>query len=144
MNIYEAFGSDFKDAAKTFPLSEDASITLMPTSGEASRRAFEKLMEPYSVRLNAGGKLTEAENKALNVKFFANHIIKGWTGIRDSEGNEIEFSSAAAEALLGDKKLERFFLLIIKIANDEDSFKAARDENDLGNSLLTSNGLDDQ
>jgi len=144
MNIYDAFGADLIDSAKTFPLSEDASITLMPTSGEASKRAFEKLMEPYSVRLNAGGKLTDAENKLLNAKFFANNIIKGWTGIKDAEGNEIEFSPERAEALLQEKKLERFFLLIIKIANDEDSFKAVRDEDDLGNSLLTSNGLDDQ
>lgn len=144
MNIYDAFGSDFVDAAKTFPLSEDASITLMPTSGEASKRAFEKLMEPYSVRLNAGGKLTDAENRTLNAKFFAHHIIKDWKGIKDADGNEIEFSPDRAEALLLDKKLERFFLLIIKIANDEDSFKAARDEDDLGNFSPTSTGPESQ
>ena len=90
-------------------------------------------MEPYSVRLNAGGKLTEQENKDLNVKFFAEHIIKGWEGITDRDNNVIEFTPENAVKLLSDKKLERFFLLVIKMASDDESFGAAREEDDAGN-----------
>jgi len=133
MNIYEAFESNLLDDAKTFPLSDKASITLAPTGGEKAKRAFENMMKPYSVRLNAGGKLTEAENKGLNVEFFARHIIKGWSGIEDRDGNPIEFTPEAAEALLSDPKLERFFLMIIKMASDDESFSAVRDEDDAGN-----------
>lgn len=134
MNLYEAFENDLVDEAKTFPLSENASITLRPTGGDSSKRAFERLMEPYSVRLNAGGKLTEEENKALNIKFFAENIIKGWSGIKDRDGQEIAFSADAAKTLLADKKLERFFLLIIKMASDDESFAATREADDAGNS----------
>ena len=133
MNIYEAFESDMADEAKTFPLSDTASITLMPTGGEKAKVAFERMMEPYSVRLNAGGKLTEQENRKLNIEFFAKHIIKGWEGINDREGKEIKFSPETAIELLSDKKLERLFLLIVKIASDDDSFAAAREEDDAGN-----------
>ncbi|UIS25212.1 hypothetical protein [Erythrobacter phage vB_EliS-L02] len=133
LNIYEAFGTDLVDEAKTFPLSDTASITLVPTGGEKAKRAFEKMMEPYSVRLNSGGKLTEKENKDLNVRFFAEHIIKGWEGITDDKGEEIKFSPEAAKALLSEKKLEGFFLLIIKMASDDASFAAAREEDDAGN-----------
>lgn len=133
MNLYDAFESSLVDEAKTFPLSDTASITLLPTGGEKAKRAFERMMEPYSVRLNAGGKLTEEENKKLNVKFFAHHIIKGWSGIKDRDGKEITFSPEAAEALLSDPKLERFFLLIIKMASNDESFTAAREEDDAGN-----------
>lgn len=133
MNIFEAFESNLVDEAKTFPLSDTASIKLLPTGGEKAKRAFERMMEPYSVRLNAGGKLTEAENKKLNVEFFARHIIKGWTGIEDRDGNPIEFTPEAAEALLSDKNLERFFLMIVKMASNDAAFEAAREEDDAGN-----------
>ncbi len=132
-NLYEAFENNLVDEAKTFPLSDTASISLRPTGGENAKRAFERMMEPYSVRLNAGGKLTEQENKDLNVRFFAEHIIKGWSGITDREGKEIEFSVENAKALLADKALERFFLLVIKMASDDDSFNATREEDDAGN-----------
>lgn len=133
MNIFDAFENDLVDEAKTFPLSETASIKLMPTGGDKAKRAFEKLMEPYSVRLNSGGKLTKDENTQLNARYFANHIIKGWEGITDRDGKAIKFSPKAAEELLSDPKLERFFLLIIKIASDDESFAAVREEDDAGN-----------
>ena len=133
MNIFDAFETNLVDEAKTFPLSDTASITLRPTGGDTAKRAFERMMEPYSVRLNAGGKLTEQENKDLNVKFFAEHIIKGWEGITDRDNNVIEFTPENAVKLLSDKKLERFFLLVIKMASDDESFGAAREEDDAGN-----------
>ncbi len=133
MNIYEAFESNLEDTSKTFPLSDTASITLMPIAGEKSRRAFERMMEPYSVRLNAGGKLTDEENKSLNVRFYAENIIKGWTGIKDREGNDIEFSVENAKTLLSDEKLAGFFALIIRMASNDASFEAAKAESDAGN-----------
>jgi hypothetical protein len=133
MNLYEAFETNLDDTAKEFPLSDTASITLMPIAGDKSRRAFERMMEPYSVRLNAGGKLTDEENKALNVRFYAENIVKGWKGIKDREGNEIEFSAEAATALFTDDKLASFFALIIRMASNDASFEAKKAEADEGN-----------
>lgn len=133
MDIYAAFENKLVDEAKEFPLSETASITLRPIGGETARRAFEKMMEPYSVRLNAGGKLTDTENRDLNARFYAHHVIKGWKGIKDREGKEIKFSADAAETLLKDKALERFFTMILKMSADDDSFRETRDEDDSGN-----------
>jgi len=133
MNLYEAFESNLDDTAKEFPLSDTASITLMPIAGDKSRRAFERMMEPYSVRLNAGGKLTDEENKALNVRFYAENIVKGWKGIKDREGKEIKFSPEAATALFSDEKLAGFFALIIRMASNDASFEAKKAEADEGN-----------
>lgn len=133
MNLYEAFESSLLDEAKTFPLSDDASITLRPTAGDKARRAFEKLMEPYSVRLNSGGELTEEENRKINVKHYANNVITDWAGIKDRAGEDIAFSPEAAEKLLSDKKLEKFFLLIVRMASNEKAFAEARAEDDAGN-----------
>jgi len=133
MNLYEAFETNLDDTAKEFPLSDTASITLLPVAGEKSRRAFERMMEPYSVRLNAGGKLTDEENKTLNVRFYAENIVKGWKGIKDRENNEIEFSVENAKALFSDEKLAGFFALIIRMATNDASFEAAKAEADAGN-----------
>lgn len=134
MNIYEAFEQEpLVDEAKSFPLSDTASISLRPLTGETSKRALEKLMEPYAVRLKNGGSLTDEENKTLNAKFYSQNIIKGWKGLTDRDGKEIKFSPSAAEALLLDPKMERFFALIVKIAAEEDQFRAERTEDDAGN-----------
>lgn len=134
MNIFEAFERNLVDEAKEFPLSDTAFITLLPVGGEKARRAFERMMEPYSPRLNAGGKLTEEENKALNVKFYAEHVVKGWRGVKDRDNKEIKFSPDAAKALFSDKRLEGFFALIIRMAANDAAFEAARAEEDEGNS----------
>lgn len=133
MNLYEAFENNLNDAAKTFPLSDTSSVTLMPIAGEKARRAFERMMEPYSIRLNSGGKLTEEENKSLNVRFYAENIVKGWTGLLDREGNEIEYSVENCKKLLSDEKLAPFFALLIKMASNDASFEAERNESDVGN-----------
>lgn len=134
MNIYEAFERDLTEDAKEFPLSDTAYITLLPVGGEKARRAFERMMEPYSPRLNAGGKLTDTENKDLNVRFYAEHIVKGWRGFKDRDNKEIKFSKEAATALFSDKKLEQFFALVIRMASNDAAFEAARTEEDEGNS----------
>lgn len=133
MNIFEAFERNLVDEGKEFPLSDVAHITLLPVGGEKARRAFERMMEPYGPRLSAGGKLTEEENKQLNVRFYAEHIIKGWRGLKDRENKEIKFSVDAAKALLSDEKLAPFFALIIRMASNDAAFEAARDEADAGN-----------
>jgi hypothetical protein len=134
MNLYEAFERNLVDEGKEFPLSDTANITLLPVGGDKARRAFERMMEPYSPRLNAGGKLTEEENKSLNVRFYSEVIIKGWTGIQGRDGENIPFTADNAKKLLSDEKLAGFFALIIRMASNDAAFEAARAEEDEGNS----------
>lgn len=131
MNIYEQYGTPVSQEPKTFPLSEDSSITLLPMGSDKARRAFERLMEPYSPRLNAGGKLTEEESNKLNVRFFAETVVVGWEGLKDREGELIPHSADAAKALFSE--VPRFFALIVKIATNEDSFETNKTEADSGN-----------
>ena len=132
-NLYAAFEKKLEDGAKEFPIGEDAFITLMPAGGDKARRAFEQMMEPYAIRLNNGLKLTPEENKALNVRFYAETIVKGWRGLFDAGGKEIVYSSDACKQLLADPKLEPFFAMLIRISSDDASFEAAKTESDVGN-----------
>lgn len=130
MNIYEAFERNLEDTPKEFPLSDTCFITLLPMGGDKARRAFEKMMEPYGPRLNAGGKLTEQENKDLNVRFYSEYIVKGWRGMLGRDKEEITFSADNAKALFADEKLQSFFALIIRMASNDAAFEAARAEDD--------------
>lgn len=133
MNIFEAFERNLIDEPKTFPLSETASITMLPTGGDKARRAFERMMEPYGPRLNAGGKLTDEENKKLNVRFYAEYIVKGWTGIKGRDKEDIPFSVENAKKLFEDEKLAGFFALIIRMSQNDEAFQSAASETDEGN-----------
>lgn len=120
MNLYEQFDVQVSQDAKTFPLGEKESIDLLPMGSDLAKRKFEQMMEPYQPRLNAGGKLSEDENKSLNIRFFSEVIIRGWKGLTDKEGKEIKFSVENAKNLL--EALPRFFSMIIRMASDEEAF----------------------
>lgn len=132
MDIYSTFDVQLSEDAKTFPLSDDASIDLLPMGSEFSRRKFEQMMEPYQARLKAGGELTEQEATKLNTRFFAEVIIKGWKGLKDKEGKDIKFSVENAFKLL--EALPRFNALIARMAADESAFQIAKVEEEVGNS----------
>lgn len=138
MNIYEQFDVQVSQEAKTFPLSDDASIDLLPMGSDFAKRKFDQIMAPYQPRLNAGGKLTEEENKRLNLKFFSEVIVRGWRGLREAPteegklGKEIKYTPEAAAKLF--EALPRFFALVVRIASDEDSFVIEQIKADEGNS----------
>lgn len=142
MNIFEVFDKQVSQDAKTFPLSEDASIDLLPMGSDLARRRFEQLMEPYQARIKAGGELTEEEAKKVNTRFFAEVIITGWKGIREAPtdeekaakkpGKEIKFSAENAFKLL--EALPRFNALIARMAADESAFEIAKVEDEEKNS----------
>lgn len=132
MNLYEAFDVQVSQDAKTFPLSETASIDLLPLGSDVAKRKFDQLMEPYQARLNAGVKLTEDENKKLNIRFFSEVIVRGWVGMKDSENKDIKFSPANAAKLF--EALPRFFALVLKLASDEDAFTITKNGDEEKNS----------
>jgi hypothetical protein len=132
MNLFEAFDVQVSQDAKTFPLSEDASIDLLPLASDVAKRKFEQLMEPYQARLNAGIKLTEDENKKLNIRFFSEVIVRGWKGLKDADGKDVKYSTENAAKLF--EALPRFFALVLKLASDEDSFTVQKVEDEEKNS----------
>lgn len=132
MDLYGTFDVQLSEDAKTFPLSDDASIDLLPMGSEYARRQFEKMMEPYQPRLKAGGELTEEEAKKLNTRFFAEVIIKGWKGLKDKDKKDIKFTSENAYKLL--EALPRFNAMIARMAADESAFEIKKTEEDEGNS----------
>lgn len=142
MDLYAAFDVKVSQDAKNFPLSDDSSIDLLPLASEVAKRQFDELMEPYQARLSAGYKLTEEENKKINIKFFSETIVRGWAGLRAAPteeqkankepGDLIPYTPEAAAKLFD--ALPRFFALIVKLASDEDAYTLAKTADEEKNS----------
>jgi hypothetical protein len=130
MDLYDVFDVQVSQDAKTFPLGDGASIDLLPLSSDIAKRKFDELMDPYQSRIAAGVKLTEEENKKINLKFFAETIIRGWKGLREKPtaeqaankepGDLIPYTPENATKLF--EALPRFFAMVFKLASDEDAF----------------------
>jgi hypothetical protein len=132
MNLFDAFDVQVSQDAKTFPLSEDASIDLLPLASDVAKRKFDQLMEPYQARLSAGVKLTEDENKKLNIRFFSETIVRGWVGLKDADGKDVKYTPENAAKLFD--ALPRFFALVLRLASDEDAFTIQKVEDEEKNS----------
>lgn len=135
MNLFETFSKpEMAETAKEFPLGIDAFITLLPTNGEKSKRAFQKMMEPFAPRLKANHPLTENEVKDLNIRHFADTIIVNWRGLKGEKDEEITYSKENAKLLLTNPKLEGFFDLIARMAQNDAAFSEEQAQEDEGNS----------
>lgn len=142
MNLYDVFDVKVSQDAKNFPLGDGASIDLLPLASDVAKKAFDDLMEPYQSRIAAGVKLTEEENKKINLRFFAETICRGWNGLRakptseqvaaKEPGDLIPYSPEAATKLF--EALPRFFALVFKLASDEDAYTVKKTADEEKNS----------
>lgn len=91
-------------------------------------RAVEKLARKFGkrVRQPTGRKLL-----ALMRPLYARHVVLGWRGVKDSDGNEIPFSPSAAEELL--KEFPDLYDEVIARSNDLSLFRKEQLEADSGN-----------
>lgn len=142
MDIYSAFDVQVSQDAKNFPLSDDSSIDLLPLGSDVAKKAFDALMEPYQSRISNGLKLTDEENKKINIRFFSETVVRGWTGLRakptaeqaaaGEKGDLIPYTPENAAKLF--EALPRFFALIFKLASDEESFAVKKTADEEKNS----------
>lgn len=66
------------------------------------------------------------------------HILFGWEGLEDAEGEEVKYSPARALEYL--KKYRKFRVGILELAQDEALFKAEQMEGEAKNSSNVSDG----
>lgn len=83
----------------------DGTPVLKLAPATADNKAYQNAMfrSRNAVRRATSKKLTQAqidEGIERNKKLYAEHVIKGWSGVTDSSGNEVPFSKAACAAFL--------------------------------------------
>jgi len=102
----------------------EAGIEIKVTSIDNSkyRACVEALLKPHLRRIRAG--LIELEEKSKLIRpAVAKYILVDWKGIEDDEGNNIEYSVAKAEEILGDGAFSNFYDFVLTCSNDHSLFR---------------------
>lgn len=63
----------------------------------------------------------------------ARHLLVGWEGLEEDDGEDIPFSTAKAVELLTDPECEPLFNMVMEISQDEALFRKEEDEADASN-----------
>lgn len=100
-NIYAKFGSDAKKEVEGVPFIVDAETNAHILIARWSGRNVAHALEQAELTKQNPDKSVE-ELEPLRVKVFAKHLIKGWQGITDINGNELPFTTENAIKLLSD------------------------------------------
>lgn len=116
-------------------------LRIASTATRKFRDAMEAAMLPYRelIRADVGKdkehrKFTEQMRADLLREVVAVHVLIGWEGLEDDEGQPVPYSKAAALALLSDPGMHRLLTWIEAAAANEDVYRAERLECDRGNS----------
>lgn len=105
MDLYKAFltNSTLENEGVRVDYGSDTyfRITRMGPSNQRYQRGLAKLQKSQAKVLESGTLDAEEQRKIL-LALFLDHILLDWEGVKDREGNLLEFSREAAEKLFTD------------------------------------------
>ncbi len=84
------------------------------------KRAYNRMVKPNEDRV-LSGEITEDEMKGLLAVVYAEAVILGWEGIKDSDGKEVAYSKELAIELL--QFFPDLFTLIINSAHSRSNYQ---------------------
>lgn len=100
-NIYAKFGSDAKKEVEGVPFVLDEETNAHILVARWSNRNVAHTLEQAELTKQHADKTSE-ELEPLRVEVFAKHLIKGWQGVTDINGEELPFTTENAVKLLKD------------------------------------------
>lgn len=100
-NIYAKFGSDAKKEVQGMPFVVDEETNTHILVARWSNRNVAHTLEQAELTKKYPD-LSQEELEPLRTEIFAKHLIKGWQGICDINGEELSFSTENAIKLLQD------------------------------------------
>ncbi len=137
MSLYGIFETDKEAEQKGFELciqDNGSQITFwLARAGGANRKFASRMQELMRPHQHAASTNNMADETASGIlcKALAEAVIIRWEGVTDRDGNEVEYTAAAAETLL--KDLPDLRDLIFEEAKRASNFLAVEREIDSGN-----------
>lgn len=136
MSLYQKFETDANlETGKGVTLDYgDFTITIhrAGNSNRAYQKALVDKIKPYARMMQAGNLDAEKSNR-LMAEVYADTIVKGWSGVTDKKGKELEFTRENVVKVLTD--LPDFFQKLQNEAEDVANFRKAEIEADAKNSV---------
>lgn len=104
-NLYKAFSTSeqLEKEGVWFEIDDETKFLLARAGGanEKYQRALQTRGKPYSRRA-ARGNLDPTTIKDIEKQVFLDSILLGWKGVRDQDGDEMEFTRGNAIKLMND------------------------------------------
>lgn len=130
-NLSKAYKTDSKKETDGVWIDIDEGVQfLVKRYGGENQAEVKKLqikyVKPYARQIEKNLLPVDVE-KAIYVKIFVKAAMRGWKGVTDENGTEIEFSESNAIGLF--KQLPDLFDTVVEVATDIELYRE-----DLGNS----------
>ena len=109
------------------------SVLVRASNHLAYRGAVQAGLQPHQRRLRTGGMLPPGVNDRIVSRSVAKHLLLGWKGVEDDEGNELPYTLEKATELAEDPDYTEFFKAVER-AGDDLATMQAEERADLGNS----------
>lgn len=131
-NLHKLFGTsrELEKEGKKVPVGDGVFIFIRRFGGANAQRlkdAMAKHYKPFAKQMQSGQGLPEEVERELSAKIFVETCVANWEGVKDEDGNDIEFSLQTATDMF--KELPDLVESLMAQANDFATFKE-----DLGNS----------
>lgn len=108
---------------------EGVGVTVRPFNNKEAVAYRDRLMQPYS-RLR---KVPEDVTTDITNKVIARHVLIGWKGVTDLEGNPLEYSFENALKVLSTPEFAPFRDDVVLAAATRETFQREQDEEAAGN-----------
>lgn len=114
----------------TFHDVAGAPTLVVAAAAQSNRDYFNAALAAARERANAGRKVTVssvADDRATRAKLYAQHVVKGWRGVKDAAGAEVAFSVEACEEFLAElatPELAHLFNEFVAFIEEERNFTA--------------------
>lgn len=134
IDLFAAFATNEK-------LEIEGTLTQIPGAGDTEflvarggnkhyNRLIQKLVKQNKFVLDSKGDTAEAKSDEIFIQVLAKTVLLGWNGTINIRGVATPYSYDAAVRLL---ELKEFRIALNKVADDMQTFKAVKDEEDAKN-----------
>lgn len=113
------------------PLGDGIFIKVRSYRAPAVQEAHRRLLDGVKHLRRRNRELPQGVSKDLAHRLLAEHVIVGWSGLKDADGQDIEFTAANARELL--EELPHVADILADAAGNISNFQAQLDEEAEGN-----------
>ena len=133
------FAGDKDKQTRTYHYCEGVQLVIKPVGTKAYDKAVREEVEKLRRWTPHKSKLSESQLEEVSKKAAAEHVLVGWSGLTDDQGNELRYSPAIAKQLFDESY--QFLKDVLEFAGQAETEIREDAEARLGNSSKSSNGI---
>ena len=133
------FASDKDEQTRTFSYCEGVQLVIKPVGTKAYDKAVREEVEKLRRRIARRSKPSQKQLDDVAKKVASKHVLVGWSGLTDEQGNQLQYSPEIAKQLFDESY--QFFKDVLEFAGEAETEIREDAEARLGNSSKSSSGI---